>query len=182
MDTKCALTFWLLETAFKRKYFRVADMECVMWGVWWGVGSGINGRTPPDTARPVRPALAVGHLSNKMCRREAEQKLCHFAVNAARVSEGAEFRVYDQILDKMDTFKYPGQMLSFDEIYWTAVVRNLHRAQSKLGMFSYLLGWDGGWYQDLWEVLCGGGPFFPYFRIRFMGHVDPHYVGVGEPA
>ena len=79
-----------------------------------------------------------------MCRREAEQKLCHFAVNAARVSEGAEFRVYDQILDKMDTFKYPGQMLSFDEIYWTVVVRNLHRAQSKLGMFSYLLGWEGG--------------------------------------
>ena len=43
--------------------------------------------------------------------------------------------------------------------------------------------WTGGvLHQEIWEVLSGGGPVCPYFRIGVVGHNFLYSAGVGEPA
>ena len=43
------------------------------------------------------------------------------------------------------------------------------------------VGIGGGLHQDLWEVLRGGGPVCPDFRIGAVGHNTPHSTGIGDP-
>ena len=52
------------------------------------------------------------------------------------MAAGTEFRVRNLTLENVDTLKYLGQMMYFDNSDWTTIVRNLHRARSKRGRFS----------------------------------------------
>ena len=92
----------------------------------------------------TREAFAVRHLRNKMCRRGAERKRRHLDANAARLAAEKEFQSYDQIIDKVDTFKYFVRILSFDNIDCPAIVMNLQRAERKYGVVILPVGTGGG--------------------------------------
>ena len=49
------------------------------------------------------------------------------------------FWVWNQLLEKLDTFKYLDSILSFYESDWHVVDRNLHREQRKLVLSTVLL-------------------------------------------
>ena len=89
-----------------------------------------------------RDIFSAGHLVTKMSRRGADQKSHRIDANNDRVSSGMELKARDQILEKVDEFKYPGRMMSFDDSDWPAVVRSLLRARRKWGRFYHLLGQD----------------------------------------
>ena len=52
-------------------------------------------------------ALAVGHLSNKMCWMGVEKKRLRISSNSndARLASGTKFQSRDQVIDKVSTFK-----------------------------------------------------------------------------
>ena len=79
-----------------------------------------------------------------MCRRGAEQKSHRIDANNDRVSSGMELKARDQILEKVDEFKYLGRMMSFDDSDWPAIVWNLQREQRKWVWLSHLLRREGG--------------------------------------
>ena len=67
----------------------------------------------------------MGHFVTTMCRRGVKCKHHHLAVTDAQVSAGTEFRAQYQVLEQLDTFKYLGRMLYFDNIKWPMVDWNL---------------------------------------------------------
>ena len=73
-------------------------------------------------------------------------------------------------------------MLSFDDSCWPDIFSNLHRELIKWGGCILPVGAVWGWYQDLLEVLRGGGKVCTYFWIIVMGHNALHSEGVVEPA
>ena len=84
--------------------------------------------------------LEAGNLGKKCAGGGGggQKKRC-LAENSARVAAGMEFRSHDQILEKVDTFKHLVQMLYFDDIEFTSLVRNLQRVWSKCVRFYFLL-------------------------------------------
>ena len=78
-----------------------------------------------------------------MCGRGADQKRRRLDANADWVASGMEFQDHKKILENMDTFKYIGRMLSFDDINCNDIVRNLHIVRRKWERFSRLFGWEG---------------------------------------
>ena len=49
------------------------------------------------------------------------------------------------MIENVDTFKYLGSMLSFDNINWPTVARKLQRGRRKWGWFSRMLCREGGY-------------------------------------
>ena len=89
------------------------------------------------------------------------------------LASGKEFRVQDQVLEKLETFKYLDRKLYFDNINWPMVAWNLQRERRKWGRLSWLLCLKGGLHTNLWEVLRGGGSVCADPRIRFAGLLPP---------
>ena len=50
-----------------------------------------------------------------MCKRGVEGKCRRLSTTSARVAVGTELQARDQFLEKVDTFKYLGSILSFDD-------------------------------------------------------------------
>ena len=69
--------------------------------------------TPPQPQSGKCDMFVPG---NEMCRREVEQKCFRIAANAAQVASGTDLRACDQVLEKVDTFKYLVRILSYDDI------------------------------------------------------------------
>ena len=73
-----------------------------------------------------------------------DQNRRRLAANTTRLDAGRELHDHYQILEKVYIFKYIGWALSFDDSYWTALVRNLQIYRRKWGRFYRLLGREGG--------------------------------------
>ena len=86
----------------------------------------------------------------------------------------------DQVLEKLDTFKYLVRILYFDNSKFPMVAWNLQRERRKWGQLSYLLYQKGGFNKNLWEVLRGGGSGCADLRVRVVGCYPQHYEVAGE--
>ena len=75
----------------------------------------------------TQEAMASGHLGITMCKNGGKRKHHHLPATAAQLAAGTEFRVQDQVLEKLDTFNYLVRMLYFDDRYWKVMARNLHK-------------------------------------------------------
>ena len=78
-----------------------------------------------------REVMAAGNLGTKMCKIGAERKRRRLTATSSRVAAGTEVLAQEQVIEKVDTFKYLDRMLYFEYSDWTAVDRNLHRAQRR---------------------------------------------------
>ena len=57
-------------------------------------------------------------------------------------------------------------------LWWQLLDRNFQEPSEKAGEMGEVLfpvGMGRSWHQDLWEVLHGGGPVCPDFRVRVVG-------------
>ena len=68
--------------------------------------------------------ITVGHLGTARCKRRAEKRRHRLSPTVARVATGTEFQERDQVIENLDTFKYLGEILSFDNSNWPAVSCN----------------------------------------------------------
>ena len=50
--------------------------------------------------------MAVGKIGTPMCKRGAEKNWYRLAATDSRVAAGTEFRAWDQVIEKVDTFRY----------------------------------------------------------------------------
>ena len=50
--------------------------------------------------------MTVRQLSTEMCNRDDKHKHCRPVATASQVEADAEFQVWDQVLEKLDTFNY----------------------------------------------------------------------------
>ena len=73
----------------------------------------------------------------------AEKKLHIFSADDTWVATGTELQALNEILEKVDTFKYLGWIVYFYDSDWTAIVNNLQREPRKWGRLSFLFRWDG---------------------------------------
>ena len=67
------------------------------------------------------------HLGTTMWERGSEWKHRNLAATASHIEAITEFWVWNQVLDKVDTFKYMDRMMFFDESDFPVVERNLQR-------------------------------------------------------
>ena len=107
----------------------------------------LNKFTPPYPTRcgqcdmfVPQDTLAAGNLCTKMCRMGVDKKRHSLAANYTQLSTRVEFRDQEQVLNKVDTSKYLGSMLSFDDSYLTSMSRNFQREWIKWGQLLHLLG------------------------------------------
>ena len=58
--------------------------------------------------------MVVRHLGTIMWNRGAEQRLHPLAATSSQLAAGTEFRAQDQVLEKVETFKYMESILYFN--------------------------------------------------------------------
>ena len=58
--------------------------------------------------------MVVGHLGTIIWNRGAEKRRHPLAATPAQLEAGTEFRAQDQVIEKVETFKYLESILSFD--------------------------------------------------------------------
>ena len=84
-------------------------------------------------------AMAAGHLGTAMCKIGSEKKHRRLAATVNRLEVGTEFQTRDQVLEKVDIFKYLVRMLYFDDSDLPAVDRNLQIERMKRARLSCLI-------------------------------------------
>ena len=87
---------------------------------------------------PQKKMLAR-HLGTTILNRVSELKHRHLASTTTQIEATTEFWVWNQVLEKLDTFKYLDMMLYFYEIEWPMVDRNLQIEQRKWFLSTVLL-------------------------------------------
>ena len=87
-----------------------------------------------------RETLAARHIGTKNCMRDAELMCRCISANDGRLAAGMEFQDNDQVLEKVNTFKYMGRIIYFDGSDWYVVSHNLQIAWRKWVQLSWLLG------------------------------------------
>ena len=88
-------------------------------------------------------SLQRGHRNSAMCRAEAERVRTAVAIRRARAALDVKFYAYGQELERVETFKYLGRLLSSMDSDWPALYSNLKKARQKWARLSCLLAREG---------------------------------------
>ena len=83
--------------------------------------------------------MVVGHLGTAMCKSGAGRKRRRLASTVVQVAAGKDFWEWYQVLENIYIFNYLVTIISFENMHWTMLARNLKRLQRKWGQLSHLL-------------------------------------------
>ena len=83
------------------------------------------------------------HRRTAQCKKGAEKKIRRLAAEEEMAITSRAFRAYGHPLEMVTSFKYLGRVISKADYYWTAVVRNLAKAQAVWQRLTRILSREG---------------------------------------
>jgi hypothetical protein len=84
-------------------------------------------------------ALLGQHQRTQLCREGWDKKVQHEAAETARVTLAQSFTAYGDKLERVEVFKYLGQLLAYDDNDTQAMQGNLKKARKSWGQVSHIL-------------------------------------------
>ena len=111
-------------------------IHCMHWHAEYTIFILNEGTIPHPTCNQydmfiLREALAAGHLGTAMCLRGSEWKHRRLAAADAQEAARTEFRAWDHVLERVETFKYLGRILLSEDSDWPVVAGNLWNERRK---------------------------------------------------
>jgi Reverse transcriptase (RNA-dependent DNA polymerase) len=83
------------------------------------------------------------HYNTELCRKGMRRRANRAAERAAFEACGVTFTLNNELLEKVDTFRYLGRLLSYTNSDWPTIYHNLKKAQQWWGMVARVLVRDG---------------------------------------
>jgi hypothetical protein len=83
------------------------------------------------------------HYNSKVCQEGRERKERRAAERAAFDACAVTFQLNDELLEKVETFRYLGRLLASNNSDWPTLYYNLKKAQKRWGMVARVLVQDG---------------------------------------